>query len=260
MSGATVAGDGLQVPLVLGPYEAKVIVVGPLPKAVAAAEPSFIDGKDLAVLDGDWELDLNGKQLTTSLKAWEELGALGFAGPATYRRQFTAPATPAGKHVYLEMGNVNDYAKVTLNGKELGAHAWPPYRWDLTSALKPGANNLVIQVNAIAAGGRGQGGQPPAAAAPPPAVAAPVVSPGMASMPSTDGPMAAGAAAINGTAVPAAAPGAAAGTATAARRRTGAGGPGAAGAPPALATGGAGRAPAPPAASGLLGPVRMVAY
>ena len=260
MSGAAVAGDGLQVPLVLGPYEAKVIVVGPLPRAVAEAEPSFIDGKDLAVLDGDWELDLNGKQLTTPLKAWEELGASGFAGPATYRRQFTAPATPAGKHVYLEMGNVNDYAKVTLNGKELGAHAWPPFRWDLTSALKPGANNLVIQVNAIAAGGRGQGGQPPAAAAPPPAVAAPVVSPGMASMPSTDGPMAAGAAAINGTAVPAAAPGAAAGNAAAARRRTGAGGPGAAGAPPAGATGGAGRAPAPPAASGLLGPVRMVAY
>jgi hypothetical protein len=260
MSGATVAGDGLQVPLVLGPYEAKVIVVGPLPRAVAEAEPSFIDGKDLAVLDGDWELDLNGKQLTTSLKAWEELGASGFAGPATYRRQFTAPATPAGKHVYLEMGNVNDYVKVTLNGKELGAHAWPPYRWDLTSALKPGANDLVIQVNAINAGGRGQGGQPPAAAAPPPAVAAPVVSPGLASMPSTDGPMAAGAAAINGTAVPAAAPGAAAGTAAGARRRQGAGGPGAAGAPPAGAAGGAGRAPASPAASGLLGPVRMVAY
>ena len=229
MSGATVAGDGLRVPLVLGPYEAKVIVVGPLPKAVAAAEPSFIDGKDLAVLDGDWELDLNGKQLTTPLKAWEELGAPGFAGPATYRRQFTAPATPAGKHVFLEIGNVSDYAKVTLNGKELGAHAWPPYRWDLTSALKRGANDLVIQVNAIAAGGRRQGGQPPAAAA------------------------------ANGTAVPAAAPGAA-GTAAGARRRTGAGGPGVAGAPPAGATGGADRAPASPAASGLLGPVRMVAY
>ena len=237
------------------------IVVGPLPKAVAEAEPSFIGGKDLAVLDGDWELDLNGKQLTTPLKAWDELGVSGFAGPVTYRRQFTAPAIPAGKHVYLEMGNVNDYAKVMLNGKELGAHAWPPHRWDLTSALKPGANDLVIQVNAIVAGGRGQGEQPlAAAAASPPAVAAPVVSPGLASMPSTDGPMAAGAAAINGSAVPAAAPGAAAGTAAGARRRTGAGGPGAAGAPPAGATGGTGRAPAPPAASGLLGPVRMVAY
>jgi hypothetical protein len=169
-------------------------------------------------------------------------------------------AAPKGKRVYLEIGDVHDYAKVTLNGKELGAHGWQPYRWDVTGALKKGANDLVIEVNAIVAGGRGQGGQPPAAAAPPPAVAAPVASPGLASMPSTDGPMAAGAAAINGTAVPAAAPGAAAGNAAGARRRTGAGGPGAAGAPPAGATGGAGRAPAPPAASGLLGPVRMVAY
>jgi hypothetical protein len=263
MAGATAVADGVQVPLVLGPYEAKVIVVGPLPKAVAAAEPSFVDGKELASLDGDWALDLNGKQVTSALKPWEALGTSGFAGPGTYHRQFTAPVTPAGKHVYLDIGEVNDYAKVTLNGKELGAHSWQPYRWDLTSALKPGTNDLVIEVHAVAAGGRGgQGGAPPAAATPPPVAAAPVVSAGLASMPSTDGPMAAGAAAINGTVAPTPAPGAAAGTAAAAagaRRRTGA----AAGAPPAGAVGGgggAGRASGPPPASGLLGPVRLVAY
>ena len=44
MAGATYEGDVVQIPLVLGPYEAKVIVVGPLPKGVAAAEPSFASG------------------------------------------------------------------------------------------------------------------------------------------------------------------------------------------------------------------------
>lgn len=264
LSGTTAVADGVQVPLVLAPYEAKVIVVGPLPKTVAAAEPSFIDGKELATLDGDWALDLNGKQITTPLKPWDQLGASGSAGPVTYHRQFTAPATPAGKHVFLEISEVNDYAKVTLNGKELGAHSWQPYRWDLTSALKPGANDLVIQVNATAAGGRGQGGgssaAPPVAAAT--AASAPAVSAGMASMPSTDGPMAAGAAAITGAVAPPTAPAGPAGAAAGARRRTGGAG-GAAGAPAAGATGGgggAGRAPATPAASGLLGPVRLVAY
>ena len=90
MTAATAEADAVQIPLVLGPYEAKVIVVGPLPKGVAAAEPSFASGKTLAELNGDWKLDLNGKQLTTPIKSWEELGATSFTGPATYSLQFTA--------------------------------------------------------------------------------------------------------------------------------------------------------------------------
>ena len=35
MSAATAEGDSVRFPLVLGPYEAKVVVVGPLPGAVA---------------------------------------------------------------------------------------------------------------------------------------------------------------------------------------------------------------------------------
>ena len=93
-------------------------------------------------------LDLNGKQLTTPLKSWEELGTPSFAGPATYRKQFTATAAPAGKRVFLEIADVHDYARVKLNGKELEAHAWQPYRWEVTNALKAGTNDLEIQVNA----------------------------------------------------------------------------------------------------------------
>ena len=75
MARATAEGDSVTVPLVLGPYEAKVVVVGPLPKGVAAAaEPSFASGDTVADLSGDWKLDLNGKQLTTPLKPWEDLG------------------------------------------------------------------------------------------------------------------------------------------------------------------------------------------
>jgi hypothetical protein len=170
MAAATVDGDAIKVPLVLGPYEAKVVVVGPLPAGVAAAEPSFVSGATLAQLDGDWSVGVNGKQLTTPLKSWEELGATGFAGPATYHKQFNAPAAPAGKHIYLEITDVNDYARVTLNGKQLEARSWQPYRWDLSSALKPGSNDLQIEVDATvagragpaASGGAARANQPPA--------------------------------------------------------------------------------------------------
>jgi len=132
--------------------------------------------------------------------------------------------------VYLEIGDVHDYAKVILNGKDLGARAWAPYRWDVTAALKKGDNDLKIEVNATPAGRGGPGGAPPAAAV----AAAP--APGLAAAP------------------PAGAGGA--------RRRQGAGTPGAAGAggaPPAP-TAAAARPAVPPATSGLLGPVALVAH
>jgi alpha-L-rhamnosidase len=163
MVDTAVEGNMIRVPLVLGPYEAKVIVVGPLPKGASPAEPSFASGEKLAELDGDWTLDLNGKQLTTPLKSWEELGTSSFTGTATYRKQFTAPSVAAKKHIYLEISDAHDYAHVLLNGKDLGAHAWQPYRWDITGALKSGMNNLEIQVNAPPAS-RPVGAPPPAAA------------------------------------------------------------------------------------------------
>jgi hypothetical protein len=114
----------------------------------AAPDPSFAAGDMLAELDGDWTLDLNGKQFTTPLKSWEELGTPSFAGTATYRKHFTAPSVPARKHVYLEISDAHDYARVLLNGMELGAQAWQPYRWDISAGMKPGLNDLEIQVNA----------------------------------------------------------------------------------------------------------------
>jgi hypothetical protein len=242
LSGAKVNGaDGVDVPLVLGPYEAKVVVVGPLPKEVAEAEPSFATGTTVAALDGDWTLNLDGKQVTIALKPWEELGLAAGAGPATYEKQFTAKATAKGQHVYLEIGDVHQYAKVTLNGKDLGDRAFQPYRWDVTSALKAGENDLKIEVRAPAV--NRMGGPPPTA------MAAAAPAPGLAAAPAAGAPGAGGAGA-------------------GARRRPGGAGAGAgggagagagAGAPPAAAMGPA-AAPAAPPTTGLLGEVKLVAH
>ena len=164
ISAATAENDSVRFPLVLGPYETKVVVVGPLPAGVAAPEPSFASGTTLAELGGDWMVDLNGKTVTTPLKSWEEVGTASFAGPATYRKQFTASAAPAGKRVFLEIGDVHDYGRVKLNGKELESHAWQPYRWEVTNVVRSGSNDLEVEVRAIASGRGGPAGPPPAAA------------------------------------------------------------------------------------------------
>jgi hypothetical protein len=221
---ATSEGDSVRFPLVLGPYETKVVVVGPLPSGVGAPEPSLVSGNTLAELGGDWMLDLNGKQVTTPLKSWEDLGTRSFAGPATYRKQFTASAAPAGKRVFLEIADVHDYARVKLNGKELEGHAWQPYRWEVTDAVKPGSNDLEVEVRTTVSGRGGFSGAPPA----------PVAAPGT---PGAGGRGGRGGGAQSGG-----------GTATA-PAAAGAGGPG-------------GRSPdaaPPPPVSGLLGPVRLVA-
>jgi hypothetical protein len=163
MATATAEGDSVRFPLVLGPYEAKVVVVGPIPSGAAAPEPSLASGDTLAELGGDWTLDLNGKQVTAPLKSWEDLGTRSFAGPATYRKQFTATA-PAGKRVFLEIADVHEYARVKLNGKELEAHSWQPYRWEVTNVVKAGSNDLEVEVRTTAGGrgGTGRGNATPA--------------------------------------------------------------------------------------------------
>jgi hypothetical protein len=161
MAAAAPEGALVRVPLTLGPYEAKVIVVGSLPSGAGVPEPPFASGTTLAELGGDWTLDLNGKQVNTPLESWEDLGTRGFAGPVTYRKQFTAPAAPAGARLFLEIARVNDYARLKLNGKGLEAHAWQPYRWEITNVLKPGSNDLEVEVR-IAAAGRGGTAAPPA--------------------------------------------------------------------------------------------------
>jgi hypothetical protein len=165
LGAATAEGDAVRFPLVLGPYEAKVVVVGPLPAGVSQPEPSWASGSTVAELDGDWTVDLNGKQLTTPLKPWEELGTRSFAGPAIYRKQFTVAALPVGKRLFVEMGDVHDYARLKVNGKELEAHAWQPYRWEVTNTLKPGVNELQVEVRGTA-GGRGGFTAPPPSTGP----------------------------------------------------------------------------------------------
>jgi hypothetical protein len=51
-----------------------------------------------------------------------------------------------GQHVWIDLGKVRDIAGVKVNGKSAGLVWAPPYRIDVTSALKPGANKLEIEV------------------------------------------------------------------------------------------------------------------
>jgi hypothetical protein len=83
-----------------------------------------------------------------SWTASSNLGIKYFSGTATYSRELRAPAAwfHPGQHVVLVLDQVRDLAQVSVNGRPVGLVWAPPYRVDVTSALKPGLNRIEIEV------------------------------------------------------------------------------------------------------------------
>jgi hypothetical protein len=160
MLDAIAQADTMLLPLVLEPYEARVIVIGPLPPGVSAPEPVLASREVIQVLDGDWSLKING-QSTGPLKSWQELGVRDVSGVGTYTKEFVLSTKPTGKRrIWLDCADVRDYADVRLNGVDLQPRGWQPHRWDLTRALKRGQNVIEIEVRAAPVG-RGPAPAPP---------------------------------------------------------------------------------------------------
>ena len=109
------------------------------------------------VVEGPWEVqfpDGSGapSSVTVSaLKSWTESpdpGIRHFSGVATYRTSFTCSNNAAGGNhtATLDLGRVAEVCEVRLNGQHVGSGWHPPYRFDITNALRPGENQLKIRV------------------------------------------------------------------------------------------------------------------
>ena len=67
----------------------------------------------------------------------------GFSG----RIRYTAAFEGRRESLALDLGEVGQTARLWLNGRDLGVRVCPPYRYDLTDALRDGENELVIEVS-----------------------------------------------------------------------------------------------------------------
>lgn len=75
-------------------------------------------------------------------------GVKYFSGTATYTTTFTATTNQLDRtraH-FLDLGQVKNFAQVTLNGKTLPTLWKAPWRVDVSNLLRPGTNTLQIQV------------------------------------------------------------------------------------------------------------------
>jgi hypothetical protein len=155
----SVPGGMTELPVKLGPLGSVFVVfrkAGTRPDTIA--RDTFIAAKSPAPLaiDGPWQVDFPqgwGAPATNQfdkLQSWTEFDNEGikfFSGIATYRKTFDLPEPHAKqKRLFLELGDLAEIAEVTLNGKRLGVTWLPPYRLEISEAIKPGSNQLEIRI------------------------------------------------------------------------------------------------------------------
>lgn len=75
-------------------------------------------------------------------------GVKYFSGKGSYKTTLQAPAGwfAHGATLWLDLGDVRNLAVVAVNGKQIATSWHAPFRVDVTSALKPGTNQISITV------------------------------------------------------------------------------------------------------------------
>ena len=101
--------------------------------AKKAPQPDAFDGEILVPFAIETALSGVKRPLLPDQRLW-------------YRRFFTIPETWSGKRILLHFEAVDWQCVCSVNGKEIGEHTggYVPFHFDITDALRPGENELVV--------------------------------------------------------------------------------------------------------------------
>ncbi len=152
----TIAEGRTTVPLHLAERESLFVVFRRPTTSLSRTIPRTT-GTTLATIDGPWtvsfpaNLGAPAKITLQKLESWianSDEGVKYFSGTATYTKTVHASHRwfGPGQNIVLDLGAVNDLAEVSVNGRALGVLWKSPYQVDVTSALRPGPNQLEIKV------------------------------------------------------------------------------------------------------------------
>ncbi|WP_372950329.1 glycosyl hydrolase [Mariniphaga sp.] len=144
------------IPLEFFPYESYFVTfsgseVIPASNQEAGNFPVFTKVK---TIEGAWDVSFNTKFGGPENIKFDELmdctehemrGIKYYSGIATYRKTIQVEKL-GNKEYYIDLGVVNDIARVRLNGKDVGVVWCAPWRIDITKVLKEGENQLEIEV------------------------------------------------------------------------------------------------------------------
>jgi hypothetical protein len=146
--------------LQLEPGASMVVRTSEAAPASASLWPYAVPAGAAVALRGSWSVVFveGGPVLprpfeTSALASWtsrDDPEAQRFAGTARYTLRFERPAG-SGSDWLLDLGDVRESARVSLNGRSLGTLWTRPFRLRLGPALRAGANRLEVEVTNLAA-------------------------------------------------------------------------------------------------------------
>ena len=146
------------LPVRLEPHGSLFVV---LRKAAIDTEKRFVmnwpETKTIQVLKGDWQVafdSISGGPSDTlvfqDLTDWSQNSLSSvkyYSGTAVYQKYFSWDSTKSEDcSAWIDLGTVNDIAKVSVNGRDCGV-AWTyPFSVEITGTLRNGENLLMIEV------------------------------------------------------------------------------------------------------------------
>jgi hypothetical protein len=158
--GSAGSSTGYQIKLEFKPLEAYWLVIDPLASESEAGVETN-EPKNLITIAVKWKVTYNPaiqpkmefsaapppefKEGTYKpLEDWKLWGMEKFSGLMDY--SVSASIDPGWNSILLDLGKVCHTAEVWINGQPVGSRMWGPYLFDITSAVKPGQNDIRIRV------------------------------------------------------------------------------------------------------------------
>lgn len=100
----------------------------------------------IQLLNGKWEVEINGEIRKLQLQTWDKWGIPEFSGKLQYTKKFTTEIGTA-KRALLDLGVVYDCAEVFVNNRKVEDLTWEPYTVDITDFIRDGLNEVKIIIS-----------------------------------------------------------------------------------------------------------------
>ncbi|WP_342807893.1 glycosyl hydrolase [Alteromonas sp. M12] len=160
-------GNRITFDLALEPYASRFILLrrdnktpiynGTHSKLVKDIYQNSDNEAQVSELTGPWKVEFDpawagpGVVTFNNLQDWTaraEEGIKHYSGTANYAKTFTISQAQVASNqpIYLDLGEVQQVAEVTVNGKKLGTLWKPPFALDVSSALVAGDNQLEVAI------------------------------------------------------------------------------------------------------------------
>ncbi|MBQ6159048.1 MAG: hypothetical protein IJJ20_08595, partial [Thermoguttaceae bacterium] len=152
------SGKRVTVPLSFAPQQSYFIVFAKDTEKKTSDGENFPAGEKVAELAGPWTVTFQTDEIRRgpsepvvfdTLSDWarsENPEVRDFSGTAVYKIAIDLPQTAPEKRIVLQLGKVCEMARVRVNGVPVGGVWTFPYELDITSAAKPGRNEIEVEV------------------------------------------------------------------------------------------------------------------